>query len=135
MRGTLIAPMALLLVAGCTPTLADRQRMAESEARTQARLEKALAGLTPGKPQTCIQPDLAHNSDTYGNTLLYRVSGRLIYRNDTNGGCFDRGSNDIIVTKSYTGQLCRGDIVRTIDRTSHMPSGSCSFGDFIPYRK
>jgi hypothetical protein len=129
--------LTLVLLAGCTPTMADRERMAQDQAHNQAKLDAALAGLTPGQPQSCVNPsDLrSANSEPYGNTILYKVSRNLIYRNDTSGGCFGLSRDDIIVTKSYTGQMCRGDIVRTIDRGSRMPSGSCVFGDFVRYQK
>jgi hypothetical protein len=129
--------LTLVLLAGCAPTMADRERMAQDQAHQQAKLDAALAGLTPGQPRSCVNPsDLQNaNTETYGSTILYRVSRNLIYRNDTSGGCFGLSRDDIIVTKSYTGQMCRGDIVRTIDRGSRMPSGSCVFGDFVQYRK
>ena len=43
--------------------------------------------------------------------------------------------DDILVTRSFTGQLCRGDIVRTVDRFNGFPSGACTFGEFIPYSR
>jgi hypothetical protein len=129
--------LTLVLLAGCAPTMAQRERMAQDQARDQAKLDAALAGLTPGQPQSCVNPtDLrSANTETFGNTILYKVTRNLIYRNDTSGGCFGLSRDDIIVTKSYTGQMCRGDIVRTIDRASRTPSGSCAFGDFVQYRK
>jgi len=134
MRRALIVSAVLTLLAGCAPTEAQRQQMAENDARTQTRLQARLAGYTAGQPQTCIEPNLTQNSERFGTTILYSNTGNLIYRNDTMGGCdFDRDA--LIVTKSYSGQLCRGDIVHLVDRNSHMFSGSCTFGSFIPYRK
>jgi len=130
-----VVPAALLILTACAPTMADRERMAQDQAHAEAQIDKALAGLTPGKPQDCIDPRLSPGTETHGDTILYKVSRNLIYRNDTSGGCFGLSRDDIIVTKSYTGQLCRGDIVRTVDRNSRMPSGSCAFGAFVPYRK
>jgi hypothetical protein len=129
--------LTLVLLAGCAPTMADRERMAQDQAHEQAKLDAALAGLTPGQPRDCVNPsDLQNaNTETFGSTILYKVSRNLIYRNDTSAGCFGLTHDDIIVTKSYSGQMCRGDIVRTIDRGSRMPSGSCVFGSFVQYRK
>ena len=56
-------------------------------------------------------------------------------RTDTNGGCFGLRRGDAIVTRTYTGQLCRGDILQTVDLVSRIPSGSCTFGAFTHYRK
>lgn len=89
----------------------------------------------PGKPQSCIDPFRFSNSTRVGDTILYKSSGREIYRNDTSGGCGGLRRGDTIVTRSFSGQLCRGDIIRTVDLPSRIPTGSCVFGDFVPYRK
>ena len=50
-------------------------------------------------------------------------------------GCRDVGRGNILVTRTPTTQLCRGDIATTVDSTSRIQTGACSFGDFIPYRR
>ncbi len=123
------------LVSGCAQTPAQLQRAEVRDADVQQKLSKALAGLVPGKPESCISQFPQKQSAGYGATILYRASSRLIYRSDTVGGCEGIGRGDILVTRTSTGQLCRGDIAQTFDQASRFPTGSCSFGDFIPYRK
>lgn len=131
----LILP-ALLLIGGSAALSADdRGYRAREAAQDRVELDKQLAGLVPGKPQSCIEPYRLNDTSRVGDTILYKASRREIYRNDTSGGCFGLRRGDAIVTKSYTGQLCRGDIVQTVDLISHFPSGSCSFGEFVPYRR
>jgi hypothetical protein len=132
---TLLAAAATMVAAPATADRRPSQAAQEQAAKDKAQLDKALAGMTPGKPQDCIQPYRARDTSRIGDTILYKYSPREIYRVDTGGGCFGLRRGDAIVTKSTTGQLCRGDIVRTVDLVSHIPSGSCSFGAFIPYRK
>ncbi len=123
-----------ILAAGCAATPQDIARADAERARDQARLEKRLAGWVPGTPTTCV---LARNANVeiYGDTLVYDDRNRL-YRTQTTGGCFGLKRDDIIVTRSFDGgQLCRGDIVRTVDRSAGFPSGACSFGDFVPYTR
>ena len=133
--------MVLLpLVAGlaaCAQTPADHARAAQDQAAQQQKLAAALAGLTPGEPTTCISQTQTSNTSVaaYGSTLVYTISPRLKYRNDTSGGCERVGDDDILVTSTPTAELCRGDIGRTVDRNSRFPSGSCSFGAFVPYRR
>ena len=129
----LIIPAALLLV-GSAALSADSYR-ARQEARDAAALAKALDGLTPGKAMSCIDPRRINETQRIGDKILYKTSRRELYVSDTGGGCFGLRNGDAIVTKSYTGQFCRGDIVHTVDLPSRMPSGSCTFGDFVPYRK
>jgi len=128
-----IIPTALLLV-GSAALSADSYR-ARQEARDAAALAKALDGLTPGKATSCINPRLINETERIGDKILYKTSRREIWVNDTGGGCYGLSRGDAIVTRSYTGDLCRGDIIHTVDLPAHMPSGSCTFGDFVPYRK
>jgi hypothetical protein len=129
----LIIPAALLLV-GSAALSADSYR-ARQEAHDAAALAKALDGLTPGKAMSCIDPRRINETQRIGDKIIYKTSRRELYVTDTGGGCFGLRNGDAIITKSYTGQFCRGDIVRTADLSSHIPSGSCAFGDFVPYRK
>ena len=131
-------PMMLLpamMLVGCTQTQAEVERAQVREADVQQKLAKELAGLVPGKPETCLTQFPQKQSSGYGATILYRVNNGLVYRSDTVGGCEGIARGDILVTRTPSGQLCRGDIAQTFDQTSRFPTGSCSFGDFIPYRK
>lgn len=127
---------AVLLLAGTAALSADsKDYEARRAAKEQAELDTALAGLVPGKPQTCLSPRFVNDTQRIGDTILYKRSRTEVYRTDTGGGCFGLRNGDAIVTRSINGDLCRGDIVRTVDLTSRMETGACSFGDFVPYRK
>ena len=47
----------------------------------------------------------------------------------------DLDDDEILVTKTTGSQLCRLDIVQTMDRTSHFTTGFVGLGDFVPYKK
>jgi len=66
--------------------------------------------------------------------LLYKVSNRLVYKNEVFGRCTGLSRGDTLITQSFTGQLCRGDIARVANLNIGMLSGSCALGDFVPYR-
>lgn len=128
----LIASMAL---AGCAYGDADTAPapIRDKEAKI---LAKELKGKVAGEPRKCINSrgvDAIRISD---DTLLYRESGRLVYQNKLRGPCpgLTRG-DDIMVTESFSGQLCSGDLIRLVDRTSGIQGPVCSLGDFVPYRK
>ncbi|NII58190.1 hypothetical protein [Sphingomonas aerolata] len=118
----------------CTATPREQAQIAQRETETQQKLATALKGLTPGEPTLCLNALGQKQVTSYGSTFLYRVNNGTIYRTETNGGCGDLDRN-ILITRTPSGQLCRGDITNTIDRASRFPSGSCSFGEFVPYRK
>ena len=131
--GSLIA--VALAVAGCTPTPQQRIATQEANAAAAEKLGKALAGLTPGQPTSCMPRFPTTQVQAFGPTILYTVSRGLKYRTDTAGGCERVGRGDILVTRSPSGQLCQGDIATTIDQTARTFSGSCSFGPFVRYSK
>ena len=108
---------------------------ASPTSREYAATARALAGLTPGKPTSCITLSRTRTSNFLDrDTIAYRDTTRRYYVNRTGGGCnFDDDS--ILVTRTPSDQLCRGDIITLIDRTSQFPKGSCSFGDFVPYSR
>lgn len=120
------------LLAACAMTPQESARYQAREDKISADLERRLAGYEPGRPQSCIRP-FRSDMTIYGDTLLYR-EGATLYRTLTTG-CSGLRRDDIVVTKSMNGELCRGDIVRTVDRSMGMLSGVCSFGDFVPYKR
>jgi hypothetical protein len=100
-------------------------------------LEKELNGKVAGKPVNCISASISPNSIRISDDmLLYRVSGRLVYQNLLRGRCPGLVRNDdVIVTRIFGSQYCRGDIIKLVDRFSGIAGPSCILGDFIPYRK
>ncbi len=125
-----------LCLAACAPT--DMANMPAPIGEKQAKLlEKELKGKIPGPPVSCLSSlnryDTIRISD---DMLLYRANGRLVYQNMLRGKCNGLANDDdIIVTETFGGQHCKGDILRLVDRSSGIPGGFCSLGDFVPYRK
>ncbi len=132
MRKLLIVPMiALLTVAG-----APSAKRAEYLASEDARLDKRLAGLTPGKPQSCVRLRDLQGPESYGeDKLVFKISRNFVYVNRTQGSCDRIGKGDAMITKTFSSQLCRGDIVHAADLVSRFPTDTCSIGEFVPYRK
>ena len=104
----------------------------------QARLlAKELDGKVAGEPRACVSNlGMGNFIRISDDMLLYRESGRLVYQNKLRSPCPGLArDDDIIVTETHGGQLCRGDLVRLVDRVSGIPGPVCSLGDFVPYRK
>lgn len=132
MRTLLIFPL-IALAGGCAMNEMSA-RGAEREARKQAALDTMLAGYQPGEPRSCVNSRDLRGPTAYGERTLVFREGRTIWVNETSGGCDDAG-RDALITRQFGPQLCRGEIARTADLTSGFQSGSCSLGDFVPYRK
>ncbi|MES2339916.1 MAG: DUF6491 family protein [Pseudomonadota bacterium] len=129
-----VLTIGVLMLAGCAATPEQVAREAAGDARVQAKLDRKLAGFTPGPTVECIRPN-SGGVTIFGDTLVYDDTGRRLYKTTTTGGCFGLKRDDIIVTRSFGSQICRGDIVRTVDRTSGFPSGACAFGPFVTYTR
>lgn len=134
MRWMLILP-ALIFV-GSAGASTGPSKLSQQQAADQQKLAALLEGFSPVETNNCVsERTLNGGSDRVGDTILYRVSPKLIYRNDTSGGCFGLAQGDILVTRSYGGNLCRGDIASTVDPASRISTGSCALGSFTTYRK
>ncbi|HWV12941.1 MAG TPA: hypothetical protein VN110_06560 [Sphingobium sp.] len=125
--------LAPLMLAAC----ADGNEPARLTEKQAVRLEEALNGKVAGEPVSCVSRYPGASLTAISESvLLYRVSGRLIYRNDLNGSCTGLGRGDTLVIKP-TGagsQYCRGDIVRSADLVTGSITGGCALGSFTPYR-
>lgn len=128
MRALAIALAAAALVAG------GAALQAKPKLTPEQRLEKLLDGRIAGKPTNCIS-----NADTrdleiiYGVALVYR-SGSTLYVNRPKNP-EDLDSDDILVIRPSGSQLCRLDMVHTVDRMGHFTTGFINLGDFVPYRR
>ena len=126
----LTSSLALLAVLAVTPALAAARPTGE------AKLQKMIEGRTAGQPVDCL-PLLGPATSSTSIEGVGEVfgSGRTIYVNRFEGGCPSLTPFTTVVTRSPTGQMCRGDIARIVDLTSRIESGSCSLGKFTPYSK
>ncbi len=133
---TIIAAIALPLALGAC---AAGQRSAEAEALTPdqlAILDRHLGGKVAGEPVSCLPSRSASETIRVSdNVLLYRASGRLVYKNELRGRCPGLARDDDIIVSRVNGPgPCRGDIIHLVDRASGMQGPSCVLGDFVPYR-
>ena len=131
--------MRMILLAAAVTTLAACQTASgppeQRSAKAQETYDRLLAGKTAGRPQNCLPRLRANDMQVIDDqTIAYR-DGRTTYINRPLGGCNRLGSGSYaLVTRSSGSQLCRGDIATVADLSSGTTVGSCSFGDFVPYR-
>ena len=129
---TLIALIGTVATGACT-----RAEPMGPTPREAAELARELGNRVPGQPQRCLDSfRTTGRSEVIGPNILYE-EGRTLWVSRTEGGCENAGrAGYILVTEQRgTSERCRGDIVRVITSTGGMFAGSCSFGDFVPYRK
>lgn len=128
MKMLLLAP---LMLAACSGSYTP----APLTPKQTAALDKALDGKVPGEKVACINQIQRTDLRIISNSLiLYRVSRKLVYRNDLIGRCTGLTRGDPLIVRSFGGQYCRGDLAQTANLTVGTLSGSCALGDFVPYR-
>lgn len=131
------AALAVLgLVAGCAYQQGYAQPTDMHSPAALADLARALNGRVAGPPQSCLSTLRAGDMHVVDdNTILY-TSGGTTFLNNPPGGCPGLAlPGNTMVSRPFGSQSCRGDIVQIINLPTGMSSGSCTLGEFIPYRK
>jgi hypothetical protein len=131
MKSMILIAVAAVGLAGCET--ADTQPT--RSATMQQTLDRMVAGKTAGKTESCL-PTYRSNDMTVidEQTLAFR-DGRTTWVNNMMGSCSQLGRGGYaIVSRNIGPQLCRGDIATVVDTTTGTTVGSCSYGDFTPYR-
>jgi len=100
-----------------------------------AELAKLLQGRVAGPPVTCIDLPRAQGNRVIDHTAIVYDFGTTIYVNYPKSGANALSSDDILLTKTFSTQLCKMDIVRMVDRTGGFPKSFISLGEFIPYKR
>ena len=120
------------LVAGCTMMPPP----AGPDLRGQSRLAEMLAGKVAGPPQRCLQSDRADDMIPIDATTIAYRDGRTTWVNHVQGSCAGLAMGNTLVTKpfGFSGP-CAGDIAHVVEPASGMMTGSCTFGEFVPYRR
>lgn len=98
------------------------------------KLAKLLEGRVAGEPVSCLTLSQARDVQVIDGTALVYGWGRTIYVNRTD---FPKNldSDDILVSKHHGSQVCKLDLIRLQDRSSHTYMGFVSLDEFVPYRR
>jgi hypothetical protein len=123
----LLAVLPLSLAAGCATTPIET-------AGPDPKLTAALAGKVAGETRTCIPLSEAEGGTYYRDAIVYRQGRSRLWVADMRGCPLKNGDDYILVMDVRGSQVCRGDIVRLVERTGGFGAGACSFGKFTQYR-
>ncbi len=133
------ALIAAALVAPLVASCVGQEIPPQQTAKGEARLAQRLAGLVAGAPVNCLPRFRSNDMEVIDDDTILFHDGRTIYRQDTGGNCYPRGSSAgyALVTRSVGGSsgFCAGDIAQVVDTSGGFFVGSCSFNPFIPYRR
>lgn len=129
MRRIALALAATAMLAGGAAAVSAKPKLTPQE-----RLDKMLDGRVAGKPVSCISSYDSRDMTVLDKVgIVFRSGGTLYVNRPDNLDQLD--SDDILVTRTFGSQLCRLDIVHTVDRSGHFPTGFINLNDFVPYKK
>ena len=105
--------------------------------KQEADFQKAIEGRTAGQTQSCVSLRLLRGNKTYGEGVIVfeGQSNSVVYVNRPPYGCPELRWDRALKTRTSTDQLCSNDVVTVVDPRGGMQFGSCSLGDWTPYRK
>lgn len=124
----------LIVVLGAAALLSAPAVQAKPRLTPQERLDKLLEGREAGTPVSCISSFDSRDMQVLdGTAIVYRTGSTLYVNRPDNADQLD--SDDIMVVRTHGSQLCRLDMVNTVDRTGHFTTGFIALGHFVPYRR
>ena len=127
---------AALALAAAGPAQAENHSDADDSAELtegEHELAELLEGRVAGEPQNCIRVRPNYRLTTIDDTAYVYGRGRTIYVQRTRHP--DKiDDNEALVTRRFSGnQICRQDVVNTIDPVLGFFTGAVFFEEFIPY--
>jgi len=125
---------AVTLAAAAIGVVASPVLARQPKLTGEAKLAKMLEGREAGKPTNCLPLGPTQESTIIDKTaIVYRFGSTLYVNRPSNAESLD--SDDILLTRQTSSQLCRLDSVQLIDRSSRFYSGFVALQDFVPYKK
>lgn len=101
-----------------------------------AAKDDPLAGRIAGAPVDCIDLSFVQGPQIVDRQyILYRETGRRIWRTEPVGGCSRLEPISTLVVEVFGNRLCRNDRFRVLRPGELIAGPVCRFGPFVPYTK
>jgi hypothetical protein len=100
----------------------------------EARLAQMLEGRTAGEPVNCISAVRSNRLEVIEHVGVVYDAGETIYVSRPSNPK-SLGPWDVPVIERFGSQLCKTDLIRTVDRSGGYITGPVFLGDFVPYTK
>ena len=129
--------LAALALIAAPPALDEEESGDEAVEMTEGeeRLARMLEGRVAGEPQNCIRHRLNERLTVIDDTAYVYGRGRTIYVQRTTSP-EDIDSRDTLVSRRFnSSQVCRQDVVTTIDSFNGFFTGAVFFEEFVPYTR
>jgi hypothetical protein len=140
----LIGSFAAVLALGLAlPATAQTEAEVEAEAmahpapqtKGEKRLAKLLEGRVAGEPVRCIRSLPNQRFTTIDRTAYVYGSGKTIYVQRTRDPESIDDTDALVSRRFNATEVCRLDVMTTIDRVQGIFTGAVFFEDFVPYTR
>ena len=129
MKAILACTIAAAVAATSAPLAAETR--AE---RGEARLAEMIEGRTAGESRSCVSAMNSNRIQVIENVgVVYEGGDTVWVARVSDPRQLD--SFDVPIIERTGSQLCRTDVVRTVDRSSGMFTGVVFLGEFVPYTR
>ena len=130
-RHALTLSLGILFALGAGAAVADARPRLTGEAQLADMLKDRVAG----KPVDCIELPMATSSTVIDKTAIVYQVGGTYYVQRPRSGAESLDSDDVLVTRLHSSELCSIDTVELHDRTGGFWRGFVSLDKFIPYTR
>lgn len=129
MKSFMFALGAAALALGAAPASAET-----AEEKGAARFAELTEGRVAGEPRSCISAMRSNDVEVIEHVgIAYEQGDTLWIARAANPRSL--GIGDVPIFNRFGSQLCRHDVIRTVDRYSQFFSGVVFLDDFVPYTK
>lgn len=101
----------------------------------QKRLAALLEGREAGEPVSCIRSLPQQRMQTIEGTAYVYGSGKTIYVQRTRAPDQIDNFDALVINRFSASELCRSDVITTIDPVNGFFTGVVFFDDFVPYTR
>ena len=101
----------------------------------EARLARMLEGRVAGDPVSCITPFRNDSLRIIDHVGIVYDAGKTIWVARPVNDPSTLDSDDILVIERFGTQICRQDVLKTVDRYVGNLTGLVFLGDFVPYTR
>jgi hypothetical protein len=126
--------LAVATAAAMLATGAIAANASTGQERSEERLAEMLQGYEPGTPVSCISAFRSNRLTVLPYVGLVYEDGDTIY---VARAVQPRmlSHDDVPVIERFSSQICRTDVMRTVDRNMPNFSGVLFIEDFVPYTR
>ena len=105
-----------------------------AEERSEAKFAELTEGRVAGEPESCVPAMRARDLEVVEYLGFTYEQGDTLWISRVRDPR-SLGWNDVPIIERFGSQLCKFDVIRTVDRGSNFFSGVVFLEDFVPYTK